>query len=416
MSKEVTLRETALDKLGISSATIASIPQILDLVFSMEKKITVCLIGDTGIGKTPVIHQWAEARGGYVHVMHFGHMTPEDISMTMFNESATEFGFVPHAALVKLNREAEARGCAVLFIDEVNRGDKTLLNGFFTLPDDREIQGFKLHPNVIVVAAMNPSDGSYMVNQAERDPAIRKRLCMVYATTDLASWLRFAREAKFHKLVVDFVAAMGQYFYDYAARDAGKAFACPSSWEKVSQILTAAEANKTPLTSSLVSTLVKGQIGSTAGHAFLEFVRDQSTVIQPADILEDYEKGGRARVAKLLGKEVRGGKLVSNLAGTPVRTDIITTLNRSLALHLTSMMPDPEEAGPNLAKYLLDLPNELFQAFWAEHMKGETTNSAQAKAYIASLNAVLKGLSGYNQRIKELFESQRNMHKELNAG
>ena len=407
-------RETALEKLGIGTAPIPAIPDLLDLLFAMEKKITMCLVGDTGIGKTPIVFEWAKRHNAYVHVMNFGHMSPEDVAMAMFAEDGNSYAFVPQADLVRLNAEAEKRGRAVLFIDEWNRGDKALVNALFTLTDDRRIHDFHLHPNVLVVAAMNPSDGTYMVSQAERDHAVRKRLCFVYTTADLAGFLRHARSHDWHKLVPDFVQSMGQFLYDAGARDAGKAFACPSSWEKVSNILKAAEANKTPLTSTAVKILVEGQIGHTASQPFLEFVRDQSTVIQPADILEKYAKGGRARVAKLLGCLVDGTSLRRDPSNSTVRTDIISSLNRSLAVTLFSEMPDPEEIADNLAPYLLDLPDELYLAFWAEHMSSESGSGRPQQDYLSALNMQLKRVPKYSQRVKATLAGQRALAQELN--
>jgi len=416
MSKTNTAtRETALEKLGIGTAPIPAIPDLLDLLFAMEKKITMCLVGDTGIGKTPIVFEWAKKHGAFVHVMNFGHMSPEDVSMAMFTEDGSAYSFVPQTDLVRLNAQAEKCGRAVLFIDEWNRGDKALVNALFTLTDDRRIHDFHLHPNVLVVAAMNPSDGTYLVNQAERDHAVRKRLCFVYTTADLSGFLRHARSSDWHKLVPDFVQSMGQFLYDAGARDAGKAFACPSSWEKVSNILKAAEANKTPLTSTAVKILIEGQIGYTASQPFLEFVRDQSTVIQPSDVLEHYSKTGRPRVAKMLGRAIKDGQLVADSTGATLRTDIVSSLNRSLAVTLFSEMPDPEEIAENLANYLLDLPDELYLAFWAEHMSSEAGSGKAPQDYLGALNQQLKKVPRYNQRVKGVLSGQRALSKELRA-
>lgn len=403
------------EKLGIGSAPISAVHDLLDVVWGMEKKMTVCLIGDTGIGKTPVVHQWVKRRGGFLKTLSFAHMQPEDVSMCMFNEDGTRFDFVPHAFLLELNEQAEKLGCAVLFIDEWNRGDKNLVNQLFTLTDERRIHDFHLHPNVLVVAAMNPSDGTYLVNEAERDHAVRKRLCFVYTVPEVSGWLKHAKEADYHPLVIDFVRAMGQFFYDNSARDAGKAFACPSSWEKVSNVLKAADAAKRSLTGSAVRILLEGQIGFTAASAFLDFVADQSTVIQPKDVLEHYDQGGRARVARLSGAFI--DKATQRFEPDPaigtMRLDVLTALNRSLALTIFSEQPDPGAIGQNLATYLLDLPNELYQAFWSQQMKAEMPQTAAARQYVSELNAALKAVPGYSERVRQVLLNQRKVSDEL---
>lgn len=404
------------EKLGIGTAPLTVVPDLLDLAFELDQKYTVCLIGETGIGKTPIVHQWVKKRGGFLRVLNFGHMTPEEVSMSMFNADGSQYDFIPPSWFCELNEQAEKTGLACLFIDEWNRGGKELVNAFFTMNDERRIHNFMLHPNVIVVAAMNPSDGTYLVNSAEKDHAVRKRLNFVFVTHDLAGWLRHGQEAGFHRLVLDFVRARSALFYDVAARDAGKAFTCPSNWEKVSRTLQAAERRKTPLTSSAVRILIEGQIGAAAAASFTDFIADQTTVIQPSDVLHEYKRKGRERVARLLGCTVgQNGKFVRDTT-LNVRADVLADLGKGLAITLLSERPDPDEIADNLASYLLDIPNDFYMAFWSEHMKSQLSNSSEERSFIAALNAKLKKNDGYQKRVVAMMQAQKDLGNSMNSG
>lgn len=356
------------EKLGITTLPISSVKGALDILWGMEKKITMCLMGDTGVGKTPIVEQWVRERGGYLKMLNLGHLNSDDISMSMFNETGTQYDFVPPTWLQDLNRYAEEMGVAVLYLDEWNRGDKNVVNSLFTLPDERRIHGFTLHKNVLVVAAMNPSDGTYLVNQAERDPAIRKRLNFVFVTPDLAGWLTWGAENGIDEVVLKFVHGQSALFYDVAARDAGKAFPCPANWEKVSNLVKSARKIKGGLTSSIFEALVAGQVGYVAAKKFCEFVRDRNTLIQPEEILLGYKKGGRQRVANLLGCRIVDDRM-EKIPGANIRADVLANLNEGLAITLFSTKPDLEPIADNFVTYMADIPLDMYIAFVSENIK-----------------------------------------------
>lgn len=400
------------EKLGISPTSIGMVPELLDVVWEMPTKMTVCLVGETGIGKTPIVHQWCASKNGYMKVLNFGHMTQEEISMIMFNEQGTEFGFVPPSFLVELNKQAESRGCAVLFLDEWNRGDKALVNALFTLTDDRRIHDWHLHRNVLVVAAMNPSDGSYLVNEAEKDHAIRKRLCMVYTKHDLMSWLDYTKKSAWHPLVPDFISGAPSFLYDTGARDAGKAFPCPSNWEKVSRVLSAAEKSGKDLTGAAVRILVEGQIGNVATSKFIEFVADQNTLIQPADVLANYKGQSKVRrkVAALLNSKIdKDGNLVPQDNGGVDRSSVILNLCEGVAIELLSSKPDVARVAPHLALFIGDLSNEALQVFAREQLpKAAQSSGADGDKYLHMISQAMAAYEPYKKKMKVIFEASRS--------
>jgi hypothetical protein len=403
------------EKLGIGPTGMGQIPKLLDLLWHVSPKLTVCLVGETGIGKTPIVHQWCKRHNGFMRTLNFGHMTQEEVSMIMFTERGDTFDFIPPRWLVELNEEAEKKGLAVLFLDEWNRGDKAMVNALFTLTDERRIHNFTLHKNVLVVAAMNPSDGSYLVNEAEKDHAIRKRLNFVYCVHDLQAWVQYSKEAEFHPLVPAFIKAASTFLYDKGMRDAGKAFPCPSNWEKVSNILLAAGKARMELTDSAVRTLVEGQIGSTAADKFLRFVADQNSLIQPSEIIESYTLNSdvRKKVASLLNYRI--DPQTHQFVKKDERKNsasIINELNRGLAIELFSSMPDVSKIARPLALYISDLPNELAMALAAQYLREERKNKgAQGEAYLNKLSQALGKFDQFKQKMKLINETHKNFQK-----
>jgi AAA domain (dynein-related subfamily) len=401
------------DRLGIAPTSMGMVPKLLDIVWHMKPRLTMCLVGDTGIGKTPIVHQWCARMNGFMRVLNFGHMTQEEISMIMFTEDASSFNFVAPEWLLELNKQAEEKGCAVLFLDEWNRSDKALVNGLFTLADERRLHNYHLHENVLVVAAMNPSDGSYLVNEAEKDHAIRKRLNFVYTVHDLSAWLDHVKRSNWHPYVPSFIKAANTFLYDTGARDAGKAFPCPSNWEKVSNILLGAQKAKMDLAGDAVRTLVEGQVGTVAARKFMEFVADQNTLIQPSEILNAYtpQSNVRKRVAALLDRTVtKDGEMVEKAVNARAanRASLVVELCEGVALELFSSMPDPSKIAAHLALYIGDLPNEILQTFVAEHLKqAMNSKGAEGQAYLNKLSSALSGYDPYKKKMKFIVDAMR---------
>jgi hypothetical protein len=386
------------------------VSKILDVVWAMPKRLTVCLVGETGIGKTPIVQQWAAEKGGHTKILNFGHMTQEEISMIMFAENGESFDFIPPGWMLKLNDIAEKQGNAILFLDEWNRGDKALVNALFTLTDERRIHDFTLHRNIMVVAAMNPSDGVYLVNEAEKDHAIRKRLNFIYCVHDLKAWLDYTKKSRWYPLVPQFIKSASNFLYDAGARDAGKTFACPSNWEKVSNIMEGAEAAGMDLTGPAVRALVEGQIGAVAATKFLDFVADQNTLIQPSEIIHKYKANSnvRKRVAALLNSKIDAQGNFVEVSKKKNRAGVINDLNQSLAIELFSTMPDTAKIAKHIAQYIGDLPNELLSTFAAQHLNEQgKARGHEGELYLAKLSTAMQGHPAYKKKMKVIITAMR---------
>lgn len=379
----------AWEKLGIHTTTLHSVPKILDLARAMPAKMTVCLVGETGIGKTPIVQQWAKANGGTCHVLNFAHMSQEDVGMAMFSDDGTSYGYVAPEWLLRVNADAAKYGLSVLFIDEWNRGDKALVNALFGLNDERRLHHHTLHENVLIVAAMNPSDGTYIVNNAERDHAVRKRLNFVFVQPDFVQWLQFAEQTGFHPQVINFVRAAPIFFYDTNTRNVGRVFPCPSNWEKVSNVFKAAEATRTPLTADYVRTMVEGQIGTAAATKLFEYLENEDTLIDPQQIVYQYMSHPtlRQRVLRLLGAHISpvdGSVIHDNVS--PARIDTVKAVGDSVGVYLFTQKPELEEVVDHISNFLADLPLDLRAAVISQHWASIAAAQQGGGGYVSKLN------------------------------
>jgi MoxR-like ATPase len=437
------------NKIGVNSYGISAARKAIDLA-QYTKRSVCCLVGEAGIGKTHVVRQAAEDRKPKEPFMWNGlewkdsvplvllplaQMQSEDTGMPKLPEferdrlvrEATFWGDLAKGAKSPVQMSAEANHKAIvaklqqedpfkvssgfdfvlpktiadlppegiLFLDEWNRADKAVVKAFFTLVEDRHIHNKRIPEGIQIVAAMNPSEGAYVVNEAEKDHAIRRRLTFVAVNTNLSAFLEHAtHRGKFHKHVVEFVRSMPPYLHDTKRRDVGKVYPCPAKWESVSEVLQAAEEMKVSLSDDTVTLLIEGHIGDEAGRKFASFIQDSDMVINPSDVIKKYtEKSSvRSRVRKLVDAN---------------RNDVLDELCSGLAATLFSERPDADSIAAQLALFMGDLPEEVAISFVANKMASESSESNDAEKYFGKLSVALHTQKPYAMLLGKIMDAMK---------
>lgn len=449
--------EAFYTKLGISCIGISTAMKIIEL--NRWTQSCVCMNGESGIGKTHIVRQIAARRKPQnpftwrgqeytdsvpIIPLFLAHMQPEDVgvpfparaartqllqeadlllrladrfddeercaqlkerlSMATDRILANGFSEEDHFDFLLSKTFADMPDEGILFLDEWNRAEKQTVKAFFTIVEDRMIHGHRLPEGIQVVAAMNPSDGSYMVNEAEKDHAIRKRLTFIAMTTSLATWLDYAGgKGKFHPFVVEFVRAMPNYLYDTKLRDAGKVFPCPATWEKVSSVLKAAETANIPLTAIEVETTIGGHIGEGAAAKLIAYVRDNEVVINPEDIIHRYTDKSkvRRRVQKLIHQN---------------RNDVLDELCGGVSATLFSKKPEPEKIAKFLAQFMGDLHPEMAVSMVAHKFSANADEAEVGDAYLGALSKAMHTQAPYQKLFDRIAEAMRKAREQLGDG
>lgn len=452
--KEGTVNETFYTKLGISCVGIGSAMKVIEL--NRWTRTCVCMNGESGIGKTHIIRQIAAQRKpktpfvwrGKTYTnsvpvvpLFLAHMQPEDVGVP-FPARAARTQLLQEADLLMrlLERETEAGRArtlrkkldaatdriiangfseedhfdfllsktfadlpseGILFLDEWNRAEKQTVKAFFTIVEDREIHGHKLPDGIQVVAAMNPSDGSYMVNEAEKDHAIRKRLTFIAMTTSLAVWLDYAGgKGEFHPSVVNFIRAMPNYLYNTKLRDAGKVFPCPATWEKVSDVLKAAASAKIPLSAPEVEITIGGHVGDDAAMKLIAYIQDNEIVVNPKEVIHKYTEKSkvRQRVCRLIDQN---------------RNDVLDVLCAAVSATLFADKPDPEKIALYLATFMGDLAPEMAVSLVAHKFSADADAAEHGDAYLSDLSKAMHTQPAYQKLFDLIGEAMCKAQEQL---
>lgn len=409
------VEETPAGKLGIDTVTASQLRDLINVLASQD--IVIAVWGPSGIGKTAIPMQIAVEREAPYAALHMPTMTPEDFHIpTTAKDTKTFYDrriprlFEP---IIKYTEEMKDKHGgvvppgkrAIISIEELNRAtDKAVTRGAFVLMGDRRIGDHYFDENVQFVTTMNPTGGGMAVNEFERDPAMRRRVMSVYMAPGYGDFMRHAESVAFHPEVLGYLRAHPSQFYDEPAARAGKVFACPATWERVSRVCKAFE--QASGVASLHSTGARaaycGYVGMGIGETFVEFIRDRTTTVTPDDVLTGYAENSetRRRMQALLSAE--GGRL-----------DRVTDLILGLAVRVFSKTDgDPAKISRQIALFINDLPEELMLSF-IQHMAKEAKAcpTGDARSWMQKLNAQLNKQPAYMQAINK-FHATKDRAKE----
>jgi hypothetical protein len=418
------IEETFATKLGIEMVTPKVFEELIEL--HAGTRVVVTAVGASGIGKTAIPKQVAAKRNGgdgvpYV-ALHMPTMTLEDFHIPTLAPDARLYydrrisrRFQPlleHVAKVRKDLKLKPTDpfpselSPILAVEELNRAvDKSVSRAAFTLLDDRMVGDIVLDDGIQIVVTMNPSGGGMNVNEFERDPAMRRRLLPIGITCNYGDFIKHAQAAKFHSYVIDHLGAHPSYLYDEGAAGAGKVFACPATWENVSRICYRFESVGMPLISTAGRAAIAGAIGTASATTFLDFVRDNTLVVTPEDVLTAYgpETEARKRFKAYLTQD--GGRLdkVTELA-TGVAIKVFVNLERK-----------PETITKSLANFIGDLPEEIMMSFIQRLVDESQRLGNDAKSYLQTLNQKLAQEAAFTDGLARLHKAKQAAQKEAQS-
>jgi len=411
--KTETAGESFTEKLDIHMVSTSTFRKLIESMAG--SRLVLAAMGASGIGKTAIPKQAAADRNVPYVALHMPTMSIEDFHVPTKAEDTKHYydrriprRFQPLFEYIEAERLRHPDGkipkgrCPILAIEELNRTvDKHVSRATFTLLDDRVIGDMTLPDEVQIIVTMNPAGGGMSVNEFEKDPAMRRRLVIVGVAASYGDFMRFAKD-KFHVKVIEHLEAQPLLLYDLDAARAGKAFACPASWDTVSKLCAAFDDAGVPLTSSEARAAFAGAIGATSAEVFAEFIVDATIVITPEEVLGSYHTGSTVqdRFKKLL---------------TDARQDKITALASNVAMQMfVNTKRKVESYASQLSNFMSDLPEENNIVFIRE-IFAQSKTVQDGTRYMQDLNRVLAQLPAYITAVSNMQVSQKKGEAEAKA-
>jgi len=313
---------------------------IKTVVLAYKAKKPLAVVGPAGIGKTSIMGQATDLLSEIYRkpftltCMIASQKLPEDftgIPIPDMEEKVVDF--------LKL-RELPRDGYGILFLDELNQADSTVLRALFELLGSRTLGTYTLPENWSVVAAMNPDGKNYQTTKPT--PALRRRLGWIEVGLDVHGFIQYAKRNKYHPSVIEYLMKNNDKILNETSLQAGKVFSNPAAWETISDIINVMGPEDHVYD---LLPLGAGFVGKKFMVDFIKYFESYHSLIDPRDILNDYSK-----VAPEIVSLRKKGRL-----------DYLVQLGNSVVftmLEIDIKGQDVERQVNNFRRFFVDLPDD----------------------------------------------------------
>ncbi|MBS5314762.1 MAG: ATP-binding protein [Clostridiales bacterium] len=242
------------------------------------------VVGESGIGKTALAKKIAKENEWSLVVIDGNLLKEGEIGGLPTIESYRAIDsngnqvekkmtvYAVHNKLKEIDEQIALGKKVLLFIDEINRCEHTVQQELMNLILNREINGYRLHHNVKILAAMNPSskyssDFDYQV--VDMDAAQENRFVWLNMESDHLQWIKWAVSAGIDPKVIEFISTFPEYLNRKNEDDVR---ATPRSYERVSKSYQVYKEQKDVFPRTVFLNVIKGNIGKVIAEEFMSFV------------------------------------------------------------------------------------------------------------------------------------------------
>lgn len=311
------------------------------LPYLFKANVSTMIVGHHGVGKSQAVRQYADENGFQFIDLRLGTQDVGDLLGLAEFEKDPKTG---QSVATKFMRPdwfpTDLNSKGIIFLDEINRGRRDVLQAVFQLCLDKRLHRYELPKGWHVVAAMNPSTGDYIVTDLS-DKAFLDRFCHIKLAPSKQEFFDYAKSRKFEAQLISFLQDQPAMLQNEL--EAFELDVTPSrrSWEAVDRLMKV----QTPI--NLMRELTSGLVGTTAATAFIKSLSDTDKPISGKDILENYDKVA-SRIKKYSDSKTGG------------RQDMLKYTADSLLEAVQELKKKPtKEQTTNIVEFLKTIPKDL---------------------------------------------------------
>ena len=312
-------------------------------------KKPILLRGRHGVGKSCVVYQTAAALGLPVVERRASQMTEGDlVGLPVVDGECTRFN--PPDWFKQACNEPVA-----LFLDEVDRATIEVRQGIFELTDSRKLNGYALHPETLIFAAVNGGEHGEQYQVGEMDPAELDRWTVFDVEPTVEDWLDWAK-GNVDGVIWDFINQNRGHLEHVGDFEPNKVYPSRRSWDRLNECLGAAAFLSDENRKGSLSTIYE------LGCAFVGF----EAAVALRDFCEKYE---RQVTVEMILDEGQLDKVAE--FGINDHSALVEKMEASEVFKNKLS----EEQIENLGRYFIALPSEVAMKLWTVLGNGELENT-----------------------------------------
>lgn len=423
----------AVDKLQLTEVGPSSMSSIIEQHIHAIPHKAIMMIGEPGIGKTVIVNDMQSS--GKYHVLTIRLVNEDEGTMIGYADPGKSEDTVKLRVVTRVKESVDYAKKndkkLIVFFDEVNRAKEHMIKCVFNIIDMKRWGDLQLPSDTCFIAAINPPTANHKVRDVLSDAALRRRFVSYAVKADVGEYLTYASQHGIHQAVVDFLRSKPDSLYDYHAMDNGLPYACPASWDTVSDLvkwhITQGGTLTSVLNSIALQRIMVGVMGTAMTFDFLEFTEDMQKVFTPGSILYNYDNI-RERVKGILASEFTE-------EDTDMDTSKLTRAASNLGKYLAYLIAEkgmqlhctPEQAeerecsakqraktnlqGKNLATFLLDCPSTIMQTMFSSFdaevktlkaVPGEVTKCLEVMAQLSNYDEYTQAVKRYTNVVQDM--------------
>lgn len=250
----------------------------------IKAKYPVLIRGRHGIGKSELVYQIAAQLGMPVIERRVSNMTEGDLLGLPSIEGKTTTWNPPDFYLDACNSPV------VLFLDEVDRGTPEVAQQIFEMTDSRKLNGYELHEDTLIFAAVNGGEHASNYNVRDMDPAELDRWTTIDVEPTAEDWLTWA-SGKVPSVVWEFISHNNRHLEHKEDFEPNKKYPSRRSWVRFGKTLNKAGLGKViseemATNKPAVMHLAAGFLGFEAAVAFADFYENYKEVVSAEAVVK----------------------------------------------------------------------------------------------------------------------------------
>ncbi len=330
--------------MAVDFATFLSIAPLI-----LDSRLPVLIRGGHGKGKSEIVYMIAATRELPVVERRASQMTegdllglPDTAETSIAGRKSTTWN-APDWLVTACEQPV------LLFLDEVDRATVEVRQGLFELTDSRKINGWRLHPDTLIMAAVNGGEHGAQYQVGEMDPAELDRWTVFDVEPTVEDWLVWAKD-NVDTILWDFINHNRQHLEHVGDFEPNKVYPSRRSWKRFNDTVAAAGAYEQDADRNVLFHLATAFVGFEAAVTLKDFVEKYEWQVTIEDILD----------AGDLSKAANWG--INDHAAMIEKFQAAETFGETL----TSAQIH------NLANYFVSMPSEVAMKLWT--VIGDTDN------------------------------------------